>query len=146
MRESVANAMDIDLSANMQDSRKRDSILDSLDLYDVASLQSTHPVTYFRHHSEHTRARYDRIYVTPSIFSGVRIRLLPRTGDHTPDQMVLAQNNAPKIWRFPDQLLDDPAYVQRLHDTIRQTLRKRSYRGWSQPGTPSTVPPPLKNT
>ena len=100
------------------------TILDSMDLYDVAALQSTFPgFTYFRHHLENTKARYDRIYVSPSILNGVRIRLLPRTGDHTPVQMLSTQNNSPKTWRFPDRLLEDPTFVQELHDTLRETLR-----------------------
>ena len=100
------------------------TILDTMDLYNVAALQSTFPgFTYFRHHLENTRARYDRIYVSSSILNDVRIRLLPRTGDHTPVQMLSTQNNSPKTWRFPDRLLEDPTFVQELHDTLRETLR-----------------------
>ena len=99
------------------------TILNTHDLYDVAALQSTSPgFTYFRHHAEHTRARYDRIYVTPSILSGVTTRLLARVGDHTPVQMISTQSNAPKIWRFPDQLLEDPVFIHGLHNMIRATL------------------------
>ena len=100
------------------------TILDTMDLYDVAALQSTFPgFTYFRHHLENTKARYDRIYVSPSILNDVRIRLLPRTGDHTPVQMLSTQNNSPKTWRFPDRLLEDPTFIQGLHDTLRDTLK-----------------------
>ena len=46
-----------------------------------------------------------------------------RTGDHTPVQMLSTQNNSPKTWRFPDRLLEDPTFVQELHDTLRETLK-----------------------
>ena len=99
------------------------TILDTLDLYDVAALQATHPgFTYFRHQAETTRARYDRIYVSPTILSGVSIRLLPRTSDHTPVQMISTCNNSPKSWRFPDQLLHDAEFLTGLHETLRRTL------------------------
>ena len=99
------------------------TILDSLDLYDVAGLKSTHPgFTYFRHQAEHTRARYNRIYVSPSILCGVTTRLLPRPGDHTPVQMISTCNNTPKSWRFPDQLLHDSEFLQGLHETLQGSL------------------------
>ena len=42
------------------------------------------------------------------------------------DSFIFLANNAPKIWRFPDQLLEDPNFVQGLHDTLRETLRSFS--------------------
>ena len=99
------------------------TILDSLDLYDVAALQATHPgFTYFRYQVEHTRARCNRIYVYPSILCGVTTRLLPRTGDHTPVQMISTCNNSQKSWRFPDQLLHDTEFLKGLHETPRGSL------------------------
>ena len=99
------------------------TIINLYDLYDVAALQSNVPQhTYFRHRMERTSARYDRIYCSTGLLAGGTIKILARTGDHTPVQFSTCLTNNPKDWRFSDNLLGDPQFTEGLHNTIRQAL------------------------
>ena len=99
------------------------TIIETHDLYDAAALQSPTPMyTYFRHRAENTHARYDRFYVTPLLLNGVKIQLLPRTGDHAPVQLSSNDTNIPKTWKFSDEILSDPVFCQGLHNCVRESL------------------------
>ena len=99
------------------------TIINVHDLYDVAALNSDVPAhTYFRHRMENTRARYDRFYCTAGILAGSTCKILPRLGDHAPVQFSTLQNKAPKLWKFPDDLLSNPVFVEELHNHIHQSL------------------------
>ena len=103
------------------------TIINTFDLFDVAALQSNMPQhTYFRHRRERTSARYDRIYCSDGLLAGSTIKILPRLGDHAPVQLSTCPTNTPKIWRFSDNLLGDPTFIEGLHNTIREALNQFS--------------------
>ena len=99
------------------------TIIHQHDLYDVAALQSLTPVhTYFRHRREGTSARYDRIYTTSSLLPGGRYKVLTRTSDHAPIEWVTEVEPRKSLWKFPDFLLNNGAFMEGLHNTIRESL------------------------
>ena len=99
------------------------TIINLHNLYDVAALQSPNPVhTYFRHRREATSARYDRFYCSPSLLSNATFRPLPRVGDHAPIQFNTSLTKSPSSWTFSDNLLNDPLFLQGLHNCLHETL------------------------
>ena len=102
------------------------TIINTLDLFDIAGLLSRNPShTYFRHRREQTSARYDRFYISQNLIQGTKYKILPRTGDHAPIELAL-QHQQPHTsrWKFTDSLLTDASFVQRLHDTVQQVLEQ----------------------
>ena len=98
------------------------TILNTFDLFDSAALYSNNPKhTYFRHWREATSARYDRFYTTQNLVQGIKFKLLKRTGDHAPIEIRTGDQEIRQNWKFSDSLLSDPAFIQRLHDTMRST-------------------------
>ena len=100
------------------------TIINTFDLFDIAGLLSMNPKhTYFRHRREQTSARYDRFYISQNLIQGAQYKILPRTGDHAPIELALQQQQSHgSRWKFTDSLLTDAGFLQRLHDTIQQTL------------------------
>ena len=99
------------------------TIINVHDLFDVAALQSPHPRhTYFRHHHEHTSARLDRFYCSGSLLHDSSYRILPRVSDHAPIQFTTSITMVPRHWRFSDKLLNDPVFLQGLHNVMRDTI------------------------
>ena len=103
------------------------TIINSHDLYDIASLQSTTPShTYFRHRNESCSARYDRFHVSLGILESSVYRILSRTSDHAPISMSTPVEKTQRSWKFSDALLSNPAFISGLHDCIRRTMLDHS--------------------
>ena len=103
------------------------TIVEVHDLYDVAAMQSPTPAhTYFRHRREQTSARYDRFHVSVSLLQTSTFKILQRTGDHAPISLHTLADRTPKTWRFCDTMLNNPKYIEGLHNVIRNTLREYS--------------------
>ena len=99
------------------------TILNTFNLYDIAGLQSRFPKhTYFRHRNEHISARHDRFYVSQNLVEGTKFKILPRTGDHAPIEISSQDQNTGARWKFTDTLITNPCFIQRLHDTIKESL------------------------
>jgi exonuclease III len=99
------------------------TIINVHDLFDVAALQSICPRhTYFRHRHENTSARYDRFYCSGSLLHDSSYKILPRVSDHAPIQFSTSLTKAPRSWRFSDNLLNDPVFLQGLHNCMRDSI------------------------
>ena len=99
------------------------TILNTFNLFDSAALYSNNPkLTYFRHWWEETSARYERFYTTQKLVQGLKFKLIKRTGDQAPIEIRTGEQEIRQNWKFSDFLLSDPAFIQKLHDTIWSTL------------------------
>ena len=99
------------------------TITTQFDLIDVAAIQQNRPLhTYFVNRRQSCSARYDRFYVSNSLMIDIKYNILNRISDHAPISIEINRSNIPGQWRFSDALLNDPVFMQKLHDELRSTI------------------------
>ena len=102
------------------------TMIANLQIFDLEVFLTQHPRrTYFRHHMNHTNARYDRFYVTRGLLTGAKLNLLPRTGDHTPLELIVLENDTgSRQWSMDDRILDSTEGLAIIHRAVRDTLKE----------------------
>ena len=102
------------------------TIIANLQIFDIEALLTQDPRrTYFRHHLDHRNARYDRFYISRGLLTGAKLNVLPRTGDHSPlELIVLEADTGHKQWRMDDRILDSANGLEVIHIAVRDTLKE----------------------